>query len=128
MDLYKFVKPDFEMYLDVLPKYLRIFFSRLRMFVHPLRIQTGRYTNDNRPRNERYCMVCNSHDIEDEYHFICLCPWYSNFRRKWRYYVKPSVYKYLQLLTTVDKQELVTISLYVKLALLMRSVVTYTQR
>jgi len=83
MDLYKFVKPEFgyEMYLDVLPKYLRIFFSRLRMFVHPLRIQTGRYTNDNRPRNERYCMVCNSHDIEDEYHFICICPCYSYFRK-----------------------------------------------
>jgi len=66
MDLYKKFKPDFgyEMYLDVLPKYLRIFFSRLRMSVHPLRIQTGRYTNDNRPRNERCCMVCNLHDLK----------------------------------------------------------------
>jgi len=133
MDLYKFFKPDFgyEMYLDVLPKSLRIFFSRLRMSVHPLRIQTGRYTNDNRPRNERYCMVCNLHDIEDEYHFICICPCFSNVRKQYidkKYYVKPSVYKYLQLLTTVDKQELINISLYVKHALLMRSNITYTER
>jgi len=132
MDLHKFFKSNFgyEMYLDVLPKSLRIFFSRLRMSVHHLRIQTSRYTNDNRPRNERYCVVCNSHDIEDEYHFICICPCYSNVRKQYIdkiYYVKPSVYKYLQLLTTVDKQELINISL-VKHALLMRSNITYTER
>ena len=48
MDLQKFFKPDFgyEMYLDVLTKSLRIFFSRLLISVHTLRIQTGRYTND----------------------------------------------------------------------------------
>jgi len=111
---------------------LRTFFISLRMSVHLLRIQTGRsYTNDNRPRNERYCMVCNSHDIENEYHFICICPCYSNFSKQYidkKYYVKPSVYKYLQLLTTVDKQELINVLLYVKHALLMRSNITYTER
>jgi len=46
-----------------------------------------------------------------------------------KYYVKPSVFKYFQLLTTVDKQELIIISLYVKHALLnMRSNITYTER
>ena len=85
MDLYQFSKPDFgyETHLDVLPKSLRIFFSRLRMSVHPLRIQTGRYTHDKRPRNERYCMVCNSHDIEDQYHCMCICLCYSNFRKQY---------------------------------------------
>ena len=52
------------------------------------------------------------------------CPFSNNKK----YYVKPSVYKYLQLLTTVDKQELINISLYVKHALLMRSNITYTEQ
>jgi len=64
MDLYKFLKPNgYEMYFDVLPKFLRKLFPRQRMSVHPLRIQTGRYTNDRRTRNEHYCLVCNSRDI-----------------------------------------------------------------
>jgi len=37
MELYKFFKPDLG-YEMCLPKSLRIFFSRLRMSVHPLRI------------------------------------------------------------------------------------------
>ena len=28
-------------------------------------------------RSERYCLKCNNHDIEDEYHFILICPLHS---------------------------------------------------
>jgi len=54
MDVYKLFKTslEYELCLDVLPKSLRLYFTRLRISVHPLRIQTGRYANDSKPRNE----------------------------------------------------------------------------
>ena len=48
----------------------------------------------------------SSNDIEDEYHFVCICPCNSVLRTKYInkcYYVKPSVYKYLQLLKILTK-------------------------
>ena len=46
----------------LLLKSVHVYFTRLRLSVH-LRIQTGRNANDNRPRNERYCIYCISNDI-----------------------------------------------------------------
>ena len=48
MNVYKIFKTslEYELYLNVLPKSLRLYFTRLRISVHPLRIQTGRYAND----------------------------------------------------------------------------------
>jgi len=44
------------------------------------------------------------------------------------YYVKPSVYKYLQLLKSTNKNELIKLSLYVKDALQMRADAVYIER
>ena len=65
MDVYKFFKTslEYELYLDVLPKSLRLYFTRLRISVHPLRIQTGRYANDSKPRNERYSYSRHSESL-----------------------------------------------------------------
>ena len=103
LTIYKEVKTSFgyEHYLDILPRKLRLFFTRLRLSVHPLRIQTGRYARNRIPREERYCLVCNGTDIEDEYHFICICPRYADLRKKYLkrcYYMHPSVNTILQLL------------------------------
>ena len=53
---------DYEQYLNVLPHDLRCYATRLRVSAHSLRIHTGRYATNNTPRNERYCMFCNSRD------------------------------------------------------------------
>ncbi len=75
LDMYRVFKPTlfYEPYLDMLPRNLRVHLVKLRISVHPLRIQTGRYARNNTPRNERYCLCCNSRDIEDEFHFVCIC-------------------------------------------------------
>ena len=56
--LYKEYKLNFEYetYLDIIPRSLRFYFSRLRLLVHPLRIQTGRFGRNRIPREERYCL------------------------------------------------------------------------
>jgi len=75
----------YESYLDLLPSSLRMFFCRLRLSVHPLRIQTGRYGRNRIARDQRYCLFCNSHDIEDEYHFMLICPFLEEIRKKYMY-------------------------------------------
>jgi hypothetical protein len=70
--LYKDIKNVFqyEKYLDLLPSSLRHYISRIRLSAHPLLIQSGRYGSNRIPRNERFCIYCSLHDIEDEYHFF----------------------------------------------------------
>ena len=43
--IYK-VSHKYERYLNIIPMRLRCYFTRLRLSLHPLRIQTGRYNNN----------------------------------------------------------------------------------
>ena len=49
-------------------------FSKLRVSNHKLETELGRYRNI--PSKERYCRVCKSNQIEDEFHFI-MCVEYT---------------------------------------------------
>ena len=80
---------DFEHYLKVLPNKLRVALSRLRLSSHQLRIETGRYSQNIVDRAQRMCTFCNKSDIEDEYHFVLMCPVYSILRQK---YIRPYYY------------------------------------
>lgn len=111
---------EYEAYLNILPSNLRFFISKIRMCSHPLRIHTGRYGVNRVERNERYCTYCDMHDLEDEYHFVLICPRYNDIRQKYikRYYcVNPSVIKFIELLNTNCKNVLKNLALYIKLAL-----------
>ena len=46
--------------------------------MHSLHIEVGR--RNNIPTEDRVCYVCDSHDVEDEYHFIMNCSEYDNLR------------------------------------------------
>jgi hypothetical protein len=123
--MYKEFKTElgYEKYLDILPRSFRFYFCRLRLSVHPLRMQTGRYARNHIVREERYCLCCNERDLEDEYHFVCVCPCFNATRRKYLkrlYYVNPSVHKFISLITSNNKNELVKLSLFVKEALSIR--------
>ena len=59
---------------DILETKYRLALSRFRTSSHSLFIETGRY--DNTPRTERLCKTCNMNQIEDEYHFLLVCPEY----------------------------------------------------
>jgi hypothetical protein len=69
-----------EGYLEkYIPKYRRALFTKLRLGVLPLEIETGRY-NDT-PVEERICKMCKD-GVEDEIHFLCKCVNYNNFRQE----------------------------------------------
>ncbi|MGI9312379.1 MAG: hypothetical protein ACR2O9_02440 [Alphaproteobacteria bacterium] len=50
-----------------------------RISSHNLNIETGRWNNI--PRNLRLCTCCNLNEVEDEYHFLLICPTYFNLRQ-----------------------------------------------
>ena len=57
--------------------------AQLRLSSHPLRIEIARHGQQRIERTERKCQICNSDDLEDEYHFVFSCPIYDELRRKY---------------------------------------------
>ena len=116
MRLYKQIKTTIERstYLDILeaPKYRKVI-SQLRLSSHKLAIETGRHNKIS--LNGRKCTHCTLNDIEDEFHFALMCPFYSNIRNLYvpSYFRNhPSVYKFISLLNTDKQQLLVKLATY----------------
>ena len=56
----------------------RSLISKLRLGVLPLEIERGRRKNV--PKEQRFCKLCNSEQVENEPHFIFDCPALENYR------------------------------------------------
>lgn len=54
--------------------------SQFRISTHRLEIQKGRYTMPKTPVGNRICKQCDRGLIEDELHFLLVCPKYDLFR------------------------------------------------
>ena len=52
--------------------------AQFRAGILPLEVETGRYTG--KPLEDRICNFCSSNDVEDEYHLLCICNFYSEER------------------------------------------------
>lgn len=101
LDSYSLFKHNCELekYLQVIHenKY-RIALTKFRTSSHSLYIETGRY--DNTPRESRLCRFCNMNVIENEYHFLLVCPNYRELRNRYLkpYYCHwPNIYKFESL-------------------------------
>ena len=79
-------------------KYRKIL-AKLRLSSHNLQIVSGWHYKI--PRHDRKCILCNLNDIKDEFHFVLICPFYSDLRAQLipKYYVKkPNMIKFIALL------------------------------
>ena len=65
-------------YNNYINDHYRFIISRWRLSNHNLKIETGRYDNNNNDRNSRVCSTCGV--LEDEYHVIFQCPLYATIR------------------------------------------------
>ena len=77
--LYKLFKHEFacEPYLqNIKSVQIRKTFTRFRCSSHFLEIERGRYVG--KLEHERLCSVCNI--VENEFHFVMICPLYSELR------------------------------------------------
>ena len=57
-------------------------------------------------RNQRLCFACNTNEVEDEYHFLIVCPFFADVRKlffKKYFYTRPSMLKYKNLMNTNNK-------------------------
>ena len=60
--------------------------ANFRCSGHRLEVEVGRY--DNIDRRERFCKLCTTSQVEDEFHFLAVCSRYSILRQKYL----PSLY------------------------------------
>ena len=80
---YNIIKDEWglEQYLLSLPRNLRIPLCKFRTSNHKLPVERGRYQNI--PRHERYCTLCNTNKLGDEFHFLLECTALENMRKKY---------------------------------------------
>ena len=60
----------------------RSYCAQIRCGILPLRIETGRYGSIYIPEEEHVCNICESGDIENEYHFIFDCAAFIEIREQ----------------------------------------------
>ena len=126
LDEYKYFKNGFEYekHLDMLSSDLRFYISRLRLSANSLRIQFGRFVRNAIPRNERYCLCCQTANIENIFHFILISPCHDELRESYinnYYYRRSSMYKLTDLFKSSSLSILLNLSKYIKLALKRRT-------
>ena len=93
------IKPE-PYLLTNLTKSQRSIYAQFRSGILPLAIETGRFSNI--ALNNRTCIVCNSEAIEDEYHFLCICPKYEK-ERKLLYSRVTEIYSEFRNLDNIDR-------------------------
>ncbi len=105
-----------------IPEYYRKAITKIRLSSHKLSVESGRFNNIE--RENRVCTMCNSHELEDEYHFILTCPRYRELRAIYikRYYVnRPSMFKMTELFKSENPSILCNLGKYIVKALHLRS-------
>ena len=102
----------------------RIALTRLRCSAHKLAIEEGRFRNIDRA--QRKCNMCNLGCIENEYHFLLICPFYRDLRISIlpRYYNNwPTQQKFLNLMKSSQTSVLKKLAKYVYMATARRETV-----
>ena len=105
---YTLLKPSWqeEKYLSILTHRKTVSLIKFRTGNHRLPVETGRYNNI--PYAERRCQNCPN-SIGDEYHFLFECNLFTAQRKRYidrKYYVRPSMSKYLLLMQSTSTYEL----------------------
>ena len=103
-----------------IPAHYKKYITKLRLSSLDLEIERGRYNKIE--RSNRICQLCKN-DVEDEYHFMLICPVFQDLRTKFiklYYRQNPSFFKYIQLMCTHNSKDLINIGKYIYLAYRLR--------
>lgn len=120
LETYALFKHDLELekYLQLpIPIKYKTALAKFRISAHSLSIETGRY--DNTPRENRLCRLCNLRQVENEYHFLIVCPQYRELRIK---YLKPyfchwpTIQKFETLKSSVSQKSLINLAKFIYFA------------
>ena len=120
LEMYSRYKHEFELenYLDFIKdKRFRFALTKFRLASHDLAIERGRYENIG--RNERICRYCNGNFVENEYHFLLVCPFYRELRQRYMkpYYCHwPTLNKFEDLMCKRNKNTVLNLSKFIYFA------------
>ena len=111
-----------ETYLEAIHvNKFRVSLSKFRLSSHDLAIEKGSY-NININRENRLCTYCNMNVIENEFHFLLVCPKYRHLRYFKPYFCQwPNVNKFKSLMSSQNSNTLVKLSKYLYFAFRERS-------
>ena len=90
----------------------------MRLSSPKLLVESGRWVKPKINYCDRLYTLCHKHDIQDEYHALMICSRYETLRKTYLkpyYYKRPSVYKFIQLMNTVNKREQFRLMIFTKL-------------
>ena len=125
LESYSKYKENFELeeYLSIITnrKYTTSL-TRFRLSSHELLIEKGRHLHIQ--REDRLCKYCNINMVENEYHFLLVCPKYANLRKEYltNYYCRlPSFEKIKSLMSSKSQNNLINLSKYIYFASELRS-------
>ena len=116
---YRLFKDSFmpEPYLEILDAKNAIILCKFRTTNHRLPIELGRWQNIE--RSNRICLLCDTNDIGDEFHYILQCRYFeqnckhlipSYFRNTCR----PNVLKFKNIMTVTKKSYLLKLCKMIK--------------
>ena len=120
LDTFKAVNKvfNFEKYISCIRNEKhRVALSRFRCSAHKLMIEEGRYRNIE--RNNRLCQYCQMNVIEDEFHFLLVCPAYRHIRISVlpKYFCRwPTKQKFSKLLSVSQTSTLKKLAKFIYLA------------
>ena len=107
-----------EKYLDFISdKRFKIALCKFRVSAHNLGIERGRY--EKIPRENRKCTFCTLNALDNEYHFLLVCPHVTELRRKYLspYYCRwPSLLKFDNLMSSNSKKTMLNLAKYIYFA------------
>ena len=118
LEYYSQFKTEFklEKYVECISNdMLRSQLAALRLSAHNLEIERGRHLDV--PRENRKCRLCSMGMVESEYHFILVCPLYSELRRAFlTRSAWPSVAKFINIMSSDSTRFLIKLARFIKSA------------
>ena len=108
-------KFEFEKYLDILCDKDRSIFCKFRTVNHRLPIETGRWFGID--RQIRYCNLCQTQELGDEFHYLLSCRFFADSRKQFldKYFWNGvNVIKFSKLLQTTNRSKLKNICKFIK--------------
>ena len=123
---YKELKQVFtpESYLSVrMDKKLRTsYYTKFGLSSHKLLVERGPWMTPKQQYEMRKCTLCDSDDIDNEYHVTLVCQQFKDLRTKYikKYYcTRLSMLKFIELMHDDTKREQFRLILFIKYLLIM---------
>ena len=119
--MYKEIKLSFSALFYVglnIHNYLRIYLIKLRLSNHKFLVKRGRWVKLKVQYNEKRCTLCNNSDVQDEFHITLCCAKFNSLRDKYikpYYYRRPSMLKFVELMSTENRRDLHRLMVFLKL-------------